>query len=88
MEITGAEEEEDLAEGEGQWYATIVEYRAIMLGTAMNLRRLAHIADKSTMWSNVHNLSLDGKPERLEEPTQHQILRRMLPTQILMPTYR
>ena len=65
MEITGVEEEEDLAEEEGEWYATIMEYMAIMLETNMNLWILAHIADKNTMWSNVHNLLLDGKPGRL-----------------------
>ena len=67
MEITGAKEEEDLVEEEGHWYATIVECRATMLETALNLRRLAHIASKSTMWSNVCKLSLDGKPIWLEQ---------------------
>ena len=88
MAITAAEEEEDLAKGEDQWYATIMERRATMLETALNLRRLAHIADKNIMWSNFHNLLLDGKPRQLEQLTQHQILHPMLPTRIIMPIYK
>ena len=66
MEITGVEEEEDLVEEEGPWCAIIVECRATILEISLNLRRLAHIANKSTMWSNVCHLLLDGKPEQLE----------------------
>ena len=62
MAIIGAKEEKDSAKEEGQWYATIMECRETMRDTAMNLQRLAHIANKSTMWSNVCNLSLDGNP--------------------------
>ena len=74
MEITGVEEEEDLAEEEGQWYATIVECRATLLETSMNLQILSHIENKSTMWINVCNLSLDGKPRQLKQLTQYLIL--------------
>ena len=88
MAITGVDEEEDLAKEEGQWYVKIVECRDTMLDTALNLQRLTHIANKSTMWSNVRNLSLDGKPKQLEQLTRYQILCRMLPTQMLIPTYR
>ena len=65
VEITGVEEEEYLAEEEGQWYATIMECRDTMLETSLNLQRLADITNKSTMCSNVCNLSLDGNIERL-----------------------
>ena len=80
MVVTGDEEEENLAKEEGQWYATIVGCKATMIETALNLRGLAHIASKSTMWSNVRNFLLDGKPRRLEQLTQHNIPRQMLPT--------
>ena len=75
-----------MAEEEGKWYATIVECRATFLETTLNLQILTHIENKSTMWSNVRNLSLDGKPRRFERLTQHQILHRMFPTRMLMPT--
>ena len=61
MGITGVEEEEDLVEEEGPWCAIIVECRATIVETSLNLRRLSHIANKITMWKNVPNLSLDGK---------------------------